>query len=150
MRDAEFPGTTKNSAAKFQPYIRLRQKRMGSSYLRLYVLKRWRRDCTVADQEDVRLRVRERSQAVVVFLSGGIPQPQIYRLSVDHDVCRVIVKDRRDIFTLDTWMMKDCWPVARLCCQRRPVQTGLTGNAFCERERRDKSALVQSKEYESR
>ena len=47
------------------------------------VLERGRRRDTEANQEDVGLGVRERAQAVVIFLSGGIKQSQRVRLVAD-------------------------------------------------------------------
>lgn len=61
-------------------------------YLCLDVVKRRGADDGEADEEDVGLGVRERPQSVVVLLSGGIPKPQAYWLSVYHDICRVVVE----------------------------------------------------------
>jgi len=43
------------------------------------------------------LRVAERAQAVVVFLTGGIPKSQADRLVVNHDTRRVVVENGRDV-----------------------------------------------------
>lgn len=56
------------------------------------VVKGWRADNGEADEEDVCLRVGERSQSIVVFLSSGIPQSQADWLSINHHTCRVVVK----------------------------------------------------------
>ena len=45
----------------------------GYPYLGLNVVKTRRRNDTEADQENVRLGVAERAQAIVVLLTGGIP-----------------------------------------------------------------------------
>ncbi|KAJ8524882.1 hypothetical protein ON010_g16234 [Phytophthora cinnamomi] len=50
-----------------------------------------------ADEEHVRLRVAERTQPVVVFLARRIPEPQVDRPVVHHDVGAVVVEDRRDV-----------------------------------------------------
>ena len=39
-----------------------------------------------------RLRVGQRSQAVIVLLSGRIPQPQVHRLAVHHHVGGVVIE----------------------------------------------------------
>lgn len=62
------------------------------------VVKGWRADNGEADEEDVCLRVGERSQSVVIFLSSGIPQSQADWLSINHHTRRVVVKDCGDVF----------------------------------------------------
>lgn len=52
-----------------------------------------------ADEEDVRLRVGEWSQSVVVLLTGGIPETEVDRLSIDENVGRVVVEDRRNVLS---------------------------------------------------
>ena len=64
---------------------------------RLDIHKRGTADDRVADKEDVRLRVRERAQPVIIRLPGGVPQAEVDRPSVDHDVRAVIFKDGRHI-----------------------------------------------------
>eukprot|EP00981_Chlorochromonas_danica_P012611 scaffold5218_cov150-Ochromonas_danica.AAC.3 len=49
------------------------------------------------NEENVSLRVAKRTQTVIIFLSGRIPQANINRLGVHHDTGRIIVKDRGDI-----------------------------------------------------
>jgi hypothetical protein len=44
-----------------------------SSYLLLHVVERVRRIDGEADQDDVRVRVGKRSEAVVIFLTSSIP-----------------------------------------------------------------------------
>ena len=60
--------------------------------LGLDVLKRRWPHQREADEEDVGLRVRERSEAVVVLLASGIPQAQVDGLAVHHHVRRVVVE----------------------------------------------------------
>ena len=62
---------------------------MKSTYLRLHVLERCRGHQAEADEEDVRLRVAERPQSVVVLLSGRVPQLKRHRRSIDNDLRRV-------------------------------------------------------------
>ena len=61
------------------------------------VLKRGARDEREGNEEDVSLRIGERSQAIVVFLAGRIPEPEVDRLAVDHYVSAVIVENGRHI-----------------------------------------------------
>lgn len=63
-------------------------------YLLLDVVERvWRVDGE-ADEDDVRIRVGERSQSVVILLTGSIPKSQLYMLSVDLDVRDIVLEDR--------------------------------------------------------
>jgi hypothetical protein len=56
------------------------------------VLVARRADEREADQEHVRLRVRERAETVIVLLAGRIPEAERDRLAVDHHVRRVVVE----------------------------------------------------------
>ena len=49
------------------------------------------------DEEDVGLRVRERTQPVVILLPRGIPKAEVDRLAVDHHVRRVVVEHGGDV-----------------------------------------------------
>jgi len=51
----------------------------------------------VGDQENIRVRVRERTQAIVIFLSGSIPEAERDRAAVHHDVGSVVVEHSRDV-----------------------------------------------------
>ena len=51
-----------------------------------------------ADQEDICLRVGERSQAIIIFLSRSIPQTQADRLPINHHTCRVVIEDGGNVF----------------------------------------------------
>lgn len=51
-----------------------------------------------AYQKDVRLRVGQRSQSVVIFLTRRVPQTKIDRLAVHHNVCGIIIEHGRDVF----------------------------------------------------
>jgi len=59
--------------------------------LRLHVLERGRRDDGEAHQKAVRLRVRQRAQSVIVLLTCSVPQAEVDRLAVQHDVGAVVV-----------------------------------------------------------
>lgn len=67
------------------------------SYLGLYVVETRRRDNAEANEEHVGLRVAEWAQAVVVLLTGCVPESQADGLVVDHDARRVVVEDGRDV-----------------------------------------------------
>ena len=60
--------------------------------LGLYVIERGGADDGKADQENIGLGVRERSQPVVILLSSGIPKAETDRLSVDHNTSGVVVE----------------------------------------------------------
>ena len=53
-----------------------------------------REDCA---KETHCLRVGERSQTVVVLLTGCVPEPEVDGLAVDHDIGRVVVEHCRDV-----------------------------------------------------
>lgn len=61
--------------------------------LALDVLKRGRRYHGEADEENVGLRVRQRTQTVVVLLSRSVPEREIDGTSIDHDVGGIVVED---------------------------------------------------------
>lgn len=67
------------------------------SYLSLNVVETGRRNNAEANEEDIGLRVAERTQAVVIFLTRSVPQSQADGLVVDHDARRVVVEDGRDV-----------------------------------------------------
>jgi len=61
------------------------------------IVERGGADDRETDQEDVRLGVGERTETIIILLSGGIPQAQADRLVVDHNVCGVIVENGWDV-----------------------------------------------------
>mmetsp|Transcript_45288 Transcript_45288/g.145710 ORF Transcript_45288/g.145710 Transcript_45288/m.145710 type:complete len:253 (+) Transcript_45288:112-870(+) len=65
--------------------------------LLFHVLVRGARDEGEGDEEDVRLRVRERSQPIVVFLPCCVPQPKVDRLPIHHHIRAVVVEDGGDV-----------------------------------------------------
>lgn len=68
-----------------------------SAYLLLDVLERiWRVD-READQDDVRIGVRERSETIVILLASGIPQGQLDVLAIDLDIGDVILENGRNV-----------------------------------------------------
>lgn len=67
------------------------------AYLLLHVVQGIRGVDGEADEDDVRIRVRERTEAVVVFLASGIPQSEFDMLSVHLDIGNVVLEDGGDI-----------------------------------------------------
>lgn len=49
-----------------------------------------------ADEDDMRVGVRERPQSIVILLSGGIPEGELDLLPIDLNVCRVVGERKRD------------------------------------------------------
>lgn len=66
---------------------------LGYPHLLLDVLEGSRTDYRVADEEDVRLRVGQGPESVVILLTRGVEQAQRVGLSPDHDRDGVVVKD---------------------------------------------------------
>jgi len=67
------------------------------SPLGLDVLKRRWTDDGKANKEDIRLRVAERPQAIVILLTSSIPKSQVNGLTVNHNVCTVVIEHCRDV-----------------------------------------------------
>lgn len=74
---------------------------LRGSHLGPDVLETGRADDREADEEDVGLRVTERSQAVIILLSSRVPQSEVDRLAVDHDIRRVVVEHGWYVFALE-------------------------------------------------
>lgn len=72
------------------------------SYLGLYVVEGRRADDGEADQKDVSLGIRQRPKSIIVFLAGGIPQPEAYRLAINHHTRRVVVEPIHGAVVSDT------------------------------------------------
>ena len=66
--------------------------RADDVYLGPDVLETWRADERETNQEDIRLRVGERAETVVIFLTSGIPKPEGDSLAVDHDIGGVVIE----------------------------------------------------------
>jgi hypothetical protein len=71
--------------------------RARETNLLLHVVQGVRRVDGEADEDDVRVGIGERAEAVVVFLAGGIPQGQLDVLAVDLDIGDVVLEDGRDV-----------------------------------------------------
>ena len=66
---------------------------LGLTRLLFDVLEGGGRDDRKADEEDVRLGVRERPQSVVVLLPGRVEQAQGVGLAPDHHCHRIVVEN---------------------------------------------------------
>lgn len=62
------------------------------THLCSYVLVTWWTDKRETNQEHICLGIREGTESVVIFLTGGIPEPERYGLSIHHDIGGVVVK----------------------------------------------------------
>lgn len=62
------------------------------THLGFDVVERWGADDREANEENVGLGIRQRSEAVVIFLSCGIPQAQANGPAIHHHTGCVIVK----------------------------------------------------------
>lgn len=60
--------------------------------LGFHVVKRRGGNNGKADKKDIGLWVRQRTKAIIIFLTGGIPKTKIDGSSINHHVCRVVVK----------------------------------------------------------
>ena len=62
-------------------------------YLCFDVLKTGRTHERETYKEDVGLRIRQWSKAIIILLTGGIPESERNRLAVHHDIGRIVVKN---------------------------------------------------------
>ena len=51
------------------------------------------------DEEDVGAGIRQRSETVVIFLPGGVPETDVDGFTVYHDVAGIVVKHGWNVFT---------------------------------------------------
>lgn len=63
------------------------------SHLFLHVLERVRQVDSKADKDNMRVGVGERSETIVVLLSGGIPEGEFDSTAVDLDICDIVFED---------------------------------------------------------
>jgi hypothetical protein len=107
----------------------LRKGKKRATHLSPDVLETRRADNREANEENVGLGVTQRPQAIVVLLSGRVPQAEVDGLAVDHDVCRVVVEDGGDVLALFAVgkSMRGCENGEEGRVRRR------TGKAFCGR-----------------
>ncbi len=74
-----------------------REQLKRAVYLLLDVVKRVRGVYGEADQNDVGVGIRQRSEAIVVFLAGSIPQSEFDMFAVDFDVGDVVLENGGDV-----------------------------------------------------
>jgi len=65
--------------------------------LLLNVLERVGRVDGEADENHMRVRVRERAETVIILLAGGIPKSELDVLAVDLNIGNVVLKDGRNV-----------------------------------------------------
>lgn len=58
------------------------------------------------NEDDVGVWVAEWAEAVVVFLTGGIPQRELDVFSINLNVCNVVLKDGRDINLVENGIVR--------------------------------------------
>lgn len=68
-----------------------------AAYLLLDVVERVGRVDGETDQDDMRVRVGERAQSVVIFLASGIPEGELDVLAIDFDIGDVVLEDGGDV-----------------------------------------------------
>ena len=97
-----------------------------------------RADDREADEENVGLRVRERPQAIVIFLACRIPQTEVDGLAVHHDVRAVVVEHRGDVLSVGAnankgvkkprhrWGLEGCLWVCAVAITRSPPNARTT------------------------
>lgn len=69
-----------------------------SIYLLLHILEGTGTDDGETDEEDVRLRIGERTQPIIVLLTGCIEKAECVRLAANHNRYCVIIEDGRHVF----------------------------------------------------
>ena len=75
-------------------------KHKTSTYLGPNIFKTRRRYQRKANQKNICLWIGKGTQSVVIFLTCSIPQSQIDRFSIHHNICRVIIKTKLIISNL--------------------------------------------------
>lgn len=70
---------------------------MVKTHLFLDVVKRIGRVDSKADQDDVRVRVGEGTETVVIFLASRIPKGQLDVLAINLDIGDVVLEDGGDV-----------------------------------------------------
>ena len=68
-----------------------------NTYLLLNVVKRIGRVDSEADQDNVRIGVRQRTETIVVLLASRIPKGQLDMLSIDLNVGDVVLENSGDV-----------------------------------------------------
>jgi hypothetical protein len=79
---------------------------MARKYLRHNVVEGRGVDNGEAEQEHIRLGIRQRSEAVVVFLSGCVPQAEPHTVIVEHHICIVALTAGKTVSTTSITVIK--------------------------------------------
>ena len=69
----------------------------GGAYLFLDVVERVGRVDGEANEDNVRVGVRERAETVVIFLTSGIPEGKLYVLAIHLDIGDIVLEDGGDV-----------------------------------------------------
>jgi hypothetical protein len=70
---------------------------MSKAHLLLHVVEGvWRVDGK-AYEDNVRIRITQRAETIIVLLASGIPQSQLNVLAINFDIGNIVLKHRRDI-----------------------------------------------------
>lgn len=59
-----------------------------------------------ADEDNVRVGVRERTESVVVFLTGGIPKGELYMTAIHLDIGNVVLENGGDVDLGESTLLK--------------------------------------------
>jgi hypothetical protein len=70
---------------------------LKKSYLFVSISPRGRFNDGEDNEEDVTIRISERSKSIVLFLSCSIPQSEVDHAAIDLDSGGIVVKDGRDV-----------------------------------------------------
>jgi hypothetical protein len=70
---------------------------MNKAHLLLHIVEGvWRVDGK-AYEDNVRIRITQRAETIIVLLAGGIPQSQLDVLAINLDIGNIVLKHRRDV-----------------------------------------------------
>jgi hypothetical protein len=70
---------------------------MNEANLLLHVVEGvWRVDGK-AYEDNVRIRITQRAETIIVLLASGIPQSQLNMLAINFDIGNIVLKHRRNI-----------------------------------------------------
>jgi hypothetical protein len=50
-----------------------------------------------AYEDNVRIRITQRAETIIILLAGGIPQSQLNVLAIDFDIGNIVLKHRWDV-----------------------------------------------------
>lgn len=73
------------------------ERMYSSTCLLLHVVERVGRVNRKADEDDMRVRIRERSQSVIVFLTRSVPESELDVSAIDIYLCHIVLEDSRHV-----------------------------------------------------